>query len=143
VIGYMIISRIIGLAFRLVIPLVLVALLGGAGAITSILPDNGPVDRHGQRSSVSESGSIGDLRLRDVTDMAVDAARAVLQGGLALLGGAELRDKEPAPIPGRPPAGQRYAPEYDPSYPAGPGRHRRQQPAEFYDEGNGEPVRWR
>ncbi|MDG2571202.1 hypothetical protein P7L87_26975 [Vibrio parahaemolyticus] len=140
-IGYMIVSRIIGMAFRLVVPLVLIALLGGAGAITSLLPDSGPVDRYGQRPSVSDGGGIGDLRLRDVADIAVDAARAMLQGGLALLGGAEPREAEPpATIRGRPPARERYAPEHDPGYPVDRGRGYRQQPAEFYPETYGRPY---
>ena len=137
----MIVSRIIGFAFRLVVPLVLVALLGGAGTITSLLPDNGPVDRDGQRPSVSDSGGIGDLRLRDVADMAVDAARAVLQGGFALLGGVEPRETEPLEtVRSRPPADQRYAPEYEPGYPVHRGRGHRQQPAEFYPETYGRPY---
>jgi hypothetical protein len=135
VVGYMIVSKIVGLAFRLVVPLVLIALLGGAGAITSLLPDSGPADRYGQRPSVSDGGGIGDLRLRDVADMAVDAARAVLQGGLALLGGAEPREAEPlATVRGRPPARDRYGPEYDPGYPVDRVRGYRQQPAEFYPD---------
>jgi hypothetical protein len=41
------------------------------------------------------AADIGDLRLRDIADMGVDAVRSVLQGSLALLNGLS------APEPGR------------------------------------------
>src|SRR5690349_12788114 len=42
IVGYVIISRVIGLAFRFVVPLVLVAILAGAGVFSNLMPDRGP-----------------------------------------------------------------------------------------------------
>jgi hypothetical protein len=89
IIGYVIVSRIVGLAFRLVVPLVLLVILGGAGMFSNLMPVHSPADPytpHGQAQHRPDA-SIGDLRLRDISDMAVDAVRSVLQGGFALLDG--------------------------------------------------------
>ena len=45
VVGYVILSKVIGLAFRLVIPLVLILVLGGAGALSDLLPERYPDDQ--------------------------------------------------------------------------------------------------
>ncbi|WP_262031029.1 hypothetical protein [Microvirga sp. Mcv34] len=92
-IGYVIVSRVIGLAFRLVIPLALLVLLGGAGIFSSLIPERGPDLSYGQAQHRPAS-DIGDLRLRDIAHVAVDAVRSVLQGGLALLNGVR-GDAEP------------------------------------------------
>lgn len=87
IIGYVIVSRIVGLALRLVIPLVLLVILGGAGVFSHLTLERSPADQYapyGQAQHRS-SGDIGDLRLRDLPDMAVDAVRSVLRGSLALL----------------------------------------------------------
>jgi hypothetical protein len=99
IIGYVIVSKIVGLAFRLVIPLVLLLILGGAGTFSSLMPERSPPDQYtsyGQAQHRPKS-DIGDLRLRDVADMAVDAARSVLRGSLALLNG--VSEPEPRPEP--------------------------------------------
>jgi hypothetical protein len=95
IIGYVIVSRIVGLAFRLVIALVLLLILGGAGIFSGLMPERSPPDQYtpyGQAQHRPRS-DIGDLRLRDVADMAVDAARSLLQGNLSLLNGVS----EPEP----------------------------------------------
>ncbi|MBA1156004.1 hypothetical protein [Microvirga mediterraneensis] len=113
IIGYVIVSRIIGLAFRLVVPLVLLVILGGAGVFSNLIPERAPDVSGGQVQQRSAS-DIGDLRLRDIADVAVDAVRSVLQGGLALLNGirgdteSELR-REP-----RWPDEQRRIRQYEP-----------------------------
>ncbi len=59
------------------------------------MPERSPADQYapdGQAQHRS-SGNIGDLRLRDIANMAADAVRSVLQGGLALLNG--LSEPEP------------------------------------------------
>jgi hypothetical protein len=89
IIGYVIVSRIVGLAFRLVVPLVLIVLLGGAGVFSSLMPGHSAADPYASYGEAQHrpAADIGDLRLRDITDMAVDAVRSVLQGSLALLNG--------------------------------------------------------
>jgi len=87
IIGYVIVSRVIGLAFRLVVPLVLIVILGGAGVFSSLIPERVPDGSYGQAQHRSGS-DIGDLRLRDIANIAVDTIRSVLQGSLALLNGA-------------------------------------------------------
>jgi len=87
IIGYVIVSRIVGLAFRLVVPLVLLVILGGAGVFSSLTPERSPADQYAPYGEAQHrsSGDIGDLCLRDIADMAVDAGRSVLRGSLALL----------------------------------------------------------
>ena len=99
IIGYVIVSRIVGWAFRLVIPLVLLLILGGAGMFSGLMPDRAPADQYAPYGQAQHrpSGEIGDLRLRDVADIAADAVRSVLQAGLALLNGV------PEPEPRREP----------------------------------------
>jgi hypothetical protein len=113
IIGYIIVSRIVGLAFRLVVPLVLVVLLGGAGVVSGLMPERSAADPHApygeaQHRSVTD---IGDVRLRDIADMAVDAVRSVLRGSLALVNGIS------EPEPGREP---RWPEEPEPTRPRGP-----------------------
>ncbi|WP_114186997.1 hypothetical protein [Microvirga aerophila] len=96
IVGYVIITRVIGLAFRFLVPLVLIAVLAGAGVFSGLMP-NGP-ERHtpysqAQHRSGDDAGGLGDLRLRDVADMAVAAVRDFLLGGLALLN--RIADQEP------------------------------------------------
>jgi hypothetical protein len=102
VVGYVILSKVIGLAFRLVIPVVMILVLGGAGALSGLLPDRAP-ERYPADQSMpytraqERPGDIGDLRLRDLADMAVGAARSVLQGMLALLDGTAGHGAKPEP----------------------------------------------
>ncbi|MBD2750271.1 hypothetical protein IC232_26780 [Microvirga sp. BT688] len=95
IIGYVIVSRIVGLAFRLVVPLVLLVVLGGASAFSGLMPERSPADQYAPYGQAQHRpiGDIGDLRLRDIANMAADAFRSVLQGGLALLNG--LSEPEP------------------------------------------------
>ena len=95
IIGYVIVSRLVGLAFRLVVPLVLLVILGGAGVFSGLLPVRPPADPYAPYGQAQHrSGAdIGDLRLRDIAEMAVDTIRSVLQGSLALLNGVS----EPEP----------------------------------------------
>ena len=131
VIGYIIVSRIVGLAFRLVVPLVLLVILGGAGMFSGLMPERSPADQYtpyGQAQHRS-SGDVGDPRLRDIADMAADAVRSVLQGGLALLNG--LSEPEP---------------RRDPHWPDEPHHSRRGEPygapPDFTDDPRqGEPRR--
>jgi hypothetical protein len=44
IIAYSIVSRIVGLAFRLVVSLVLLVLLGGAGVFSGLMPERSPAD---------------------------------------------------------------------------------------------------
>src|SRR3712207_3674364 len=83
IIGYIIVSRIVGLAFRLVVPLVLLVLLGGAGVVSGLMPERAadPYAPYGEAQH-RLGADIGDLRLRDIADMAVDAVRSVLRGSL-------------------------------------------------------------
>jgi hypothetical protein len=99
IIGYVIVSRIIGLAFRLIVPLVLLVILGGAGVFSGLMPERAPADQYARYAQAQHrpSGDIGDLRLRDIADMAADAVRSVLQAGLAFLNG--VHEPEPTPEP--------------------------------------------
>ena len=112
IIGYVIVSRLVGLAFRLVVPLVLLIILGGAGVFSGLMPERPPADSYGQVQHRSET-DIGDLRLRDIAEMAVDTIRSVLQGSLALLNGVS----EPEP-------------RREPRWPDEPQRMRRDEPYE-------------
>jgi hypothetical protein len=87
IIGYVIVSRIVGLAFRLVVPLVLLVILGGAGVFSGLMPERSPADTYAQYGQVQyrPGGDVGDLRLHDIADMTIDAVRSVLRGSLALL----------------------------------------------------------
>lgn len=89
IIGYVIVSRIVGLAFRLAILLVLVVLLGGAGVVSGLMPERSAADPYAPYGEAQHrpAADIGDLRLRDIADMAVDAVRSVLRGSLAFLNG--------------------------------------------------------
>jgi hypothetical protein len=99
IIGYVIVSRIVGLAFRLVVPLVLVVFLGGAGVVSGLMPERSAADPYAPYAEAKHrpAADIGDLRLRDIADMAVDVVRSVLQGSLALLNG--ISDPEPGREP--------------------------------------------
>lgn len=133
IIGYIIVSRIVGLAFRLVVPLALVVLLGGAGVVSGLMPERSAADPYASYGEAQHrpAADIGDLRLRDITDMAVDGVRSVLRGSLDLLNG--LSDPEP----GRE---QRWSEEPEPT------RHRRPykpQPGFTDDPRRDEPQsRW-
>jgi hypothetical protein len=95
IIGYIIVSRIVGLAFRLVVPLALVVLLGGAGVVSGLMPERSAADPYAPYGEAQHrpTAGIGDLRLRDVVAMAVDVVMSVLQESLGLLNG--LSDPEP------------------------------------------------
>lgn len=93
IIGYVIVTRVIGLAFRLAVPLVLLVILGGAGVFSSLIPERA-ADAPYAQAQPRVGSDIGDLRLRDIADVAVDAIRSVLQGGLAILNGVR-GDTEP------------------------------------------------
>jgi hypothetical protein len=117
IIGYIIVSRIVGLAFRLVVPLVLVVLLGGAGVVSGLMPERFAADDPYAPDGEAQhrpAADIGDLRLRDVADMAVDAVRFVLRGSLGLLNG--LSDPEPGREPRWPeePEPTRHRRPYEP-----------------------------
>ncbi len=89
IIGYVIVSRIVGLAFRLMVPLVLVVLLGGAGVVSGLMPERSAADPHAPYGEAQHrpAADIGDVRLRDIADMAVGAVRSFLRGSLALVNG--------------------------------------------------------
>lgn len=105
IVGYFVITKVIGLAVRLVVPVVLIAILGGAGLFADLLPRTGPdsyaVERdqpYGQdRRGPEGPGSIGDMRLRDIADTVVDATRSVLRHVVALLDHAAEPDR-PEPL---------------------------------------------
>ena len=65
IVGYVIVSKIVGLAFRLVVPLVLLVMLGGDGVFSGLAPERSPADQN------APYGDIGDLRLRDIADAAL------------------------------------------------------------------------
>jgi hypothetical protein len=44
IINYIIMSKIVGFAFRLVVPLVLLMLLGGVGVFSGLMPERSPAD---------------------------------------------------------------------------------------------------
>jgi hypothetical protein len=96
IVGYVIITRVVGLAFRFLVPLVLIVVLAGAGVFSGLMPD-GPERQtaYGQAEYPprDDAGGLGDLRLRDVADMAVAAVRDFLLSGLALLN--RIADREP------------------------------------------------
>ncbi len=108
IIGYVIVSRIVGLAFRLVIPLVLLVILGGAGVFSGLMTERSPADQYAPYGQAEHrpSGDIGDLRLRDIANMAADAVRSVLQAGLAFLNG--VPEPEPRPEPHHARRGEPY-----------------------------------
>ncbi|MBM1174302.1 hypothetical protein [Microvirga arabica] len=93
VIGYIIVSKIVGLAFRLVVPLVLLVILGGAGVFSGLMPERSPADQYTPYGQAQHrpSGDVGTPRLRDIADMAADAVRSVLRGSLAVLNGVSER----------------------------------------------------
>jgi hypothetical protein len=93
IVGYVIISRMIGLAFRLVIPLVLIMILGGAGVFSGLVSDHAP---YGQppHSLDTDNRNFDDLRLRDITTMATDIARTALRGLLVVLDKASGSEPE-------------------------------------------------
>jgi hypothetical protein len=130
IVGYVIISRIIGLAFRLIVPLVLIAIPAGTGLFSGFMPDRAPerypVDQgapYGQARLPPEadSGGVGDIRLREVADLAVDAVRLVLQRSLAFLNGVSNAESG---MHSRPPADPRNTPRGQPH----------QVPFDFYDD---------
>ncbi|UVF17795.1 hypothetical protein HPT29_014800 [Microvirga terrae] len=125
IIGYVIVSRIVGLAFRFVVPMVILVLLGGAGVFSGLMPERSAADPYGPYAEAQHRpAAIGDLRLRDIADMAVDAVRSVLQGSLALLNG--ISDPEPGREPRWPDErehtrrGEPYGPQ--PGFTDDPGR---------------------
>jgi hypothetical protein len=131
IIGYVIVSRIVGLAFRLVVLLVLLVVLGGAGVFSGLTPERSPADQYAPYGQAQHrpSGDVGDLRLRDIADMAADAVRSVLRGGLALLNGLSKPE-----------------PRRDPHWPDEPQHSRRSEPygapSDFTDDlRHGEPRR--
>ena len=73
IVGYVIVSKIVGLAFRLVVPLVLLVVLGGAGAFSGLTPERSSADQYAPYGQAQHrpSGDIGDLRLRDIADAAL------------------------------------------------------------------------
>lgn len=100
IIGYVIVSRIVGLAVRLVAPLVLLVILGGAGLFSGLIPDRSPATLYApyEQAQHRPDADLSDMRLRDIADLALDAVRSVLQSGLALLNG--LSEPEPGREPG-------------------------------------------
>lgn len=82
--------------------MVLILILGGAGALSNLLPDHAP-ERYAENQSVPYTRAqerprdIGDLRLRDLSYMVVGAARSVLHGMLALLDSTTGRRTTPKP----------------------------------------------
>ena len=54
---------------------------------SGLTPERSPTDQYTPYGQAQHhpSGGIGDLRLRDIADMAVDAVRSLLRGSLALL----------------------------------------------------------
>jgi len=117
IIGYVIVSRIVGLAFRLVVPLVLLLVLGGAGMFSGLMPERSPAGQYSpyEQAQHHPSGDVGDLRLRDIADMTADAFRSVLRGSLALLNG--VSEPEPRREPRWPdePQHTRRGEPYEPS----------------------------
>jgi hypothetical protein len=113
IIGYVIVSRIVGLAFRFVVPLVVLVLLGGAGMFSGLMPERSAAYPYASYGDAQHrpAADIGNLRLRDIADMAVDAVRSVLRGSLALLNGLST------PEPGREP---RWPEEPEPTRHRGP-----------------------
>jgi hypothetical protein len=141
IVGYIIITKVIGLAFRLIVPVVLLVLFAGAGIFTDLLPGNDqnhhsadnyqPYDQ--DRRIPNSVNRLGDMSLRDIADAAVGAARSFLRNTLALLD----RAADPEPPSQLPP----YSASRDPSRDRF-GEHQRPS----YDESpseNSEPRPWR
>jgi len=106
VIGYVVITRAIGLAFRLVVPVVLIVILAGAGVFTDLLPSgrssSDPADHaqpYGRSGPMPEDGGrLGDIRLGDIADTVFAAAQSLLRSTLAFLDrAADPRASEQAP----------------------------------------------
>jgi hypothetical protein len=105
IVGYAIITRIIGLAFRLVVPVVLILILAGAGVFSGLAPGRAhhdPADQsspYGQDWRFPGDGSrLGDMRLGDIPGLVVDAVRSALRQTLALLDrAADPERTEPRP----------------------------------------------
>jgi hypothetical protein len=64
---------------------------------SSLMPERSPADPYAPygQAQFRPDASVGDLRLRDITNMAADALRSVLQEGLTLLNGASESEHEP------------------------------------------------
>ncbi|MBB3020869.1 hypothetical protein FHR70_003957 [Microvirga lupini] len=126
IIGYVIVSRIVGLAFRVVVPLAVLVLLGGAGVVSGLMPERSVAEPYAPYGEAQHrpSADIGDLRLHDIADMAVDAVRSVLRGSLALLNGIS----EPEP-------------EREPRWPEEPQHTRRGEPYGPQSDFTGDPRR--
>jgi hypothetical protein len=77
IITYIIMSKIVGFALRLGVPLVLLMLLGGAGVFSDLMPERSPADPYASydQDQHRPDSNIGDLRLRDIAGMAVDTVR--------------------------------------------------------------------
>lgn len=91
IVGYVILSRLIGLAFRLVVPVVLLLVLAGAGVFSNLTPGQSPEDpySYSHNRTLQESESrLADLRLGDLAGIVVDTVRSALRGTLALLDNA-------------------------------------------------------
>ena len=127
IVGYIIITKVIGLAFRLVVPVVLIMILAGAGVFADLLPNKGSGPQsadhsrpYNQDRRASEDVSrLGDMSLRDIADTALDAARSILRSTLALLD----RTADPEPLKqlppysaARDPARDRFGEDQRPSY---------------------------
>lgn len=105
IIGYVVVTKVIGLALRVAVPLILILALGSAGALSSLMPDR-DLERHPvdtplpyERTQHLHANDIGDLSLRDIVGMVVDGARPALQGALTLLD--SLSEPEPGRSPSR------------------------------------------
>lgn len=100
VIGYTIVSRVLGFAFRLAVPLILIVFVAGTGVISDLIPEHAP-DPYVDARDIPDGAvqhrarnDIGDLRLRDLADVAMQAARTVLQGALAMLNGISEPERD-------------------------------------------------
>ncbi len=62
---------------------------------SGLTPERSSADRYASYGQAQHhpSGDVGDLRLRDIADRAVDAVRSVLRGSLALL--SSIAEPEP------------------------------------------------
>ncbi|MXQ11485.1 hypothetical protein [Microvirga makkahensis] len=102
VIGYVVITKVVGLAFRLVVPVVLIAILAGAGIFTDLLPGDRsaryPADHDRPHRMPADGGRWGDIRLGDIADAVIAAAQSFLHGTQSLLDrAAEPRVSEQPP----------------------------------------------
>lgn len=111
IIGYLAVTRIVGLAFRFVVPVVLIAILVAAGLFSAGISDRAPGGSiadpyrpYGRDGAYD--GGLGDVRLGEIPEIVVDAVRSALRGTLALLDGA--RDTEPAGPSSRYPEPRRF-----------------------------------